>query len=119
MKKIKEVSEMTGVSRRTLQFYDEIGLLPAERTENNYRVHDDELLAKLWRILIYREIGCKLAEIHELVNSSPQEVSKLLDKHIVNMYSQRERLKVNIRCTEALRENDELCGEYKAIKKGT
>ena len=71
MKKIKKVSEMTDVSRRTLQFYDEIGLLTAERTENNYRVYDKETLGRLWRILIYREISCKLTKIKELLNAVP------------------------------------------------
>ena len=41
MKKVNEVSQLAGVSKRTLQFYDDEELLPAERSEGNYRLYDD------------------------------------------------------------------------------
>lgn len=118
MKKIKEVSEMTGVSRRTLQFYDEIGLLPAERTENNYRVYDEEALGRLWRILIYREIGCKLSEIKELLSAAPKEQYEILDRHIDNMTQVIEKLKKNICLTTALMEHKEFYYEFLRREEG-
>ena len=49
MRTISQVAELTGISTRTLQYYDEIGLLkPSELTESGYRLYDDEAeVAKL------------------------------------------------------------------------
>ena len=49
-KKIEEVSKLSGVSKRTLQYYDEEGILPVKRSKNNYRLYDDETIERLWKI---------------------------------------------------------------------
>ena len=52
MKTVKEVSEITGISIRTLRYYDEIGLLkPTELTSAGYRLYDDKALEKLYEIM--------------------------------------------------------------------
>ena len=57
MKTVNEVSKLTGVSIRTLQYYDKIGLLkPAEYTESGYRLYDDAALERLQQILLFREL---------------------------------------------------------------
>lgn len=57
MKTVKEVSELTGVSIRTLRYYDEIDLLkPAKVTEAGYRLYDENSLKKLRQILFFREL---------------------------------------------------------------
>ena len=63
MKKTKEASEMAGVSKRTLQYYDDIGLLRSQRDINNHRLYDDESLNRLWKIMVLKELGFELAEI--------------------------------------------------------
>ena len=64
MRTISQVAELTGISTRTLQYYDEIGLLkPSELTESGYRLYDDEALQKLQQILFFKELGFKLKEI--------------------------------------------------------
>ncbi len=64
MRTISQVAELTGVSTRTLQYYDEIGLLkPSELTESGYRLYDDESLQKLQQILFFKELGFKIKEI--------------------------------------------------------
>lgn len=56
MKTVKEVSMITGVSIRTLRYYDEIGLLkPTELTATGYRLYDNKALEKLQEILFFRE----------------------------------------------------------------
>ena len=60
MKKVNEVSRLAGVSKRTLQFYDDEGLLPAQRSKDNYRLYDDAALERLWEILVYRAMGLDL-----------------------------------------------------------
>ena len=68
MRTISQVAELTGISTRTLQYYDEIGLLkPSELTESGYRLYDDEALQKLQQILFFKELGFKLKEIKEIL----------------------------------------------------
>ena len=62
-KKIEEVSKLSGVSKRTLQYYDDEGILPVKRSKNNYRLYDDETMEILWEILWYKEMGFDLKEI--------------------------------------------------------
>ena len=64
MKTVKDVSEIAGVSIRTLRHYDEIGLLkPTELTEAGYRLYDDKALEKLQEIMFYRELEIPLSDI--------------------------------------------------------
>lgn len=69
MKKIKEVIELSGLSRRTLQYYDDTGLLDNSRTPENYRLYGDEDLERLWKIILYKEMGFQLDEIRKLLNN--------------------------------------------------
>ena len=66
--RINEVAKLTGVSARTLQYYDEIGLLIPEKLDNGYRDYSDENLDKLQKILFYRFLKFKLNDIKELLD---------------------------------------------------
>ena len=68
MRKIKDVAELSGLSRRTLQYYDDMGLMDNSRTSENYRLYGDEDLKRLWKIILYKEMGFQLAEIRTLLN---------------------------------------------------
>lgn len=58
MKTISQVAKLAGISTRTLQYYDEIGLLtPSQRTDAGYRFYDDDSLQKLQQILFFKELG--------------------------------------------------------------
>lgn len=70
MKTISQVAKLTGISIRTLQYYDEIGLLkPSDLTQSGYRLYDDEALQRLQQILFFRELGFKLKDIREILES--------------------------------------------------
>ncbi len=61
MKTIKEIAELTGVSARTLRYYDEIGLLkPTDKSEAGYRLYDEDALETLRQILFFREFDIPL-----------------------------------------------------------
>lgn len=69
MMTVSQVTKLTGASARTLQYYDEIGLLkPRELTSAGYRLYDDETLQKLQQILFFKELGFKLQEINEIIS---------------------------------------------------
>ena len=70
MRTVKEVSKLTGVSVRTLHYYDAIGLLePTKVTDAGYRMYDDTSLSRLQNILLFRELQFPLKEIKEILDS--------------------------------------------------
>ena len=72
MMTVKQVSVLTGVSVRTLQFYDEIGLLkPTQMTESGYRLYDESALEVLQQILFFKELDFTLREI-KVIMENPQ-----------------------------------------------
>jgi DNA-binding transcriptional MerR regulator len=88
---VKELSEIAGVSVRTLHHYDRIGLLRAKREANNgYRYYDEEAVMCLQNILFYRELGFELKEIGTFLESGRDE--ELLSKHRVILIKKKKRL---------------------------
>lgn len=70
MRTISQVAKLTGISVRTLQYYDKIGLLkPSQLTASGYRLYDDNSLQKLQQILFFKELGFKLTEIQEILQN--------------------------------------------------
>ena len=70
MKSVKDVSEITGLSIRTLRYYDEIGLLkPTELTKAGYRLYDNKALEKLQEIMFFRELEIPLIDIKKIMDN--------------------------------------------------
>jgi len=79
---VNKLAKISGVSVRTLHFYDEIGLLkPAFYGENNYRYYKEEQLLKLQQILFYRELGFPLNEIQRIIESGDFNKVEALQSH--------------------------------------
>lgn len=69
MKSVSQVTQLTGISARTLQYYDKIDILkPSDHTAAGYRLYDDEALQKLQQILFFKELGFKLTEINDFIS---------------------------------------------------
>jgi DNA-binding transcriptional MerR regulator len=80
--KINEVAKLTGISVRTLHYYDGIGLLhPCEVTETGYRLYDEKDLDCLQQILFFRELDFPLKDIQELINNPAFDKHKALENH--------------------------------------
>lgn len=78
MMTVHEVSKLAGVSIRTLQYYDKIGLLhPTGYTDAGYRLYDDADLERLQHILLFRELEFPLKDIKAIINSPDFDRSKL------------------------------------------
>ena len=105
MKKIREVSMMSGITRRTLQYYDDEGILPVERTKENYRLYDEKALRKLWEILIYREIGLSIEQIKQLFEPGGKAQAEILEKQIQSMSESSTMLAEKIRFAEKVMEH--------------
>ncbi len=77
--KIKEVSKLTSLSIRTLQYYDEIDLLkPSRRTEADYRLYSSEDLLRLQQITTLKYLGCSLATIRNIIQHPDFNLQKSL-----------------------------------------
>ncbi|MBD5552039.1 MAG: MerR family transcriptional regulator [Lachnospiraceae bacterium] len=93
MKTVHEVSKLAGVSIRTLQYYDKIGLLrPAEYTEAGYRLYDDADLRRLQQILLFRELEFPLKDIKKIIESPDFDSGKALEQQIALLTLKKEHI---------------------------
>lgn len=108
MKTVAQVSALTGLSVRTLHYYDQIGLLhPAQVTDAGYRLYDAQNLMTLQQILFYREMGFPLKEIRSIILNPAFDKTKALLGHRKVLYMKRERLDQLISHVDSLLEGDE------------
>ena len=93
MMTVHEVSKLAGVSIRTLQYYDKIGLLhPTGYTDAGYRLYDDADLERLQHILLFRVLEFPLKDIREIMNSPDFDRSKALEQQIEMLTLKKEHL---------------------------
>lgn len=93
---VKKLAEVSGVSIRTLHFYDEIGLLkPAYYGSNGYRFYEEEQLFLLQQILFFRELGFELKQIQRVLGKKDFDKVSALSSH-------RQVLQKNLRRTKEL-----------------
>ncbi len=91
--RINEVVKLTGVSARTLQYYDEIGLLIPQKLDNGYRDYSEENLEKLQKILFYRFLKFKLNDIRELLEGDFDNL-KILEQQRELILREKEKFEV-------------------------
>ena len=94
LKKIEEVSKLSGISKRALQYYDDEGLLRAKRSKENYRLYDENDMKKLWEILWYKEMGFHLREIKEIFAVPKKERSIYLEQRMKEIEGKIQNLEV-------------------------
>ncbi|MBQ2990481.1 MAG: MerR family transcriptional regulator [Clostridia bacterium] len=83
MKTVHQVSQLAGISVRTLHHYDAIGLLkPAQVTSAGYRLYDDASLRRLQIILLFRELQFPLKEIKDILDHPDYDADKALKQQI-------------------------------------
>ncbi len=93
MRTVKEISNITGISVRTLHYYDEIGLLtPTTCTEAGYRLYDDKALETLQQILFFREFELSLKEIKTILENPDFDRETILRSQKKMLELKRERL---------------------------
>ena len=79
MKTVKDVSDITGISIRTLRYYDEIGLLkPTKLTESGYRLYDNKALEQLQEIMFFRELEIPLMDIKKIMENPNYDKEQVL-----------------------------------------
>ena len=93
MRTVKDVSELTGISVRTLHYYDEIGLLkPTSCSEAGYRLYDDKALETLQQILFFREFDMPLLEIKAVMENPALDRDTILRSQKKMLQLKKDRL---------------------------
>lgn len=93
MKTIKDISKIAGISVRTLQYYDKIGLLhPTDYSDTGYRLYSDDDLITLQHILLFKELEFPLNEIKEIINSDNFDRDIALEQQINLLTLKKERI---------------------------
>ena len=93
MRTVKEVSDLTGISVRTLHYYDEIGLLkPTDKSEAGYRLYDDKALEALQQVLFFREFDIPLKEIKAIVENPALDRNQILQMQRNMLTAKKERM---------------------------
>ena len=93
MMTVHEVSQLAGVSVRTLQYYDKIGLLhPSKYSDAGYRLYSDTDLERLQQILLFRELEFPLKDIMEIMESPNFDRNKAFDQQITLLKLKKDHL---------------------------
>ena len=101
MMTVHEVSDLAGVSIRTLQYYDRIGLLPPSAvTEAGYRLYNETALETLQQILLFRELAFPLREIKAILHEPDFDRDKALSQQITLLKLKKERIEKIIALAE-------------------
>ncbi len=114
---VKQVSELTGVSIRTLHHYDAIGLLrPTAVTDAGYRLYDGASLARLRQILFFRELAFPLADIKRILASPDYDAREALRDQLRLLELRRNKLDKLIGCTRQMLEEGDMTMDLSAFK---
>lgn len=90
---VNKLAKMSGISTRTLHYYDEIGLLSPERiSSNGYRIYGQLQVDLLQQILFFRELGMSLEEIKEIIYSKTFDQTLALENHLSALYRKKEQI---------------------------
>lgn len=93
MMTVKEISKITGISARTIHYYDEIGLFtPTGKTEAGYRLYDDKALENLQQILFFREFDISLKEIRAIMENPNLDRKQILQIQKEMLLAKKERI---------------------------
>lgn len=118
---IKEFAELTGVSVRTLHYYDEIGLLkPSEvDAQTGYRFYDENSFERMQAILFYRELDFSLKTIAEILSSPDYDKQQVLSRQRKLLLAKKERLEQLIMAIDSVEKGEcfmKTKNEYEVLK---
>lgn len=90
MYKVSDIATISGVSKRTIRYYDEIALLkPSKISSNGYRFYTDKDLDRLQQILLYKNLGMSLYDISKILNDDNFDIEKSLKETLKSYKTQK------------------------------
>lgn len=94
---ISKLAQLSGVSTRTLRYYDQVGLLcPVRTSSNSYRIYGQTEVNRLQQILFYRELGVTLEEIGRILDAPSFDRAKALDDHMSALIRKKQQIELLI-----------------------
>jgi len=91
---INKLARLSGVTTRTLHYYDEIGLLSPNRTSSNgYRIYGQNEVSLLQQILFFKELGMPLDEIKKIMTSADYDETTSLQKHLTALKAKQKQIR--------------------------
>ena len=94
---VNKLARMSGVSTRTLRYYDQIGLLsPGRVASNGYRIYGPAQVDLLQKILFFRELGFELDTIKRIVGAPDFDCDAALESHLAALLKRREQIETLI-----------------------
>ena len=115
---VNEVSKIAGISVRTLQYYDKIGLLPPSGfTDSGYRLYNEDSLERLQTVLLFRELEFPLKEIKKIIENPDFDKQKALSEQIKLLELRREQLDSLISLAQKLIKKEEKTLDFSAFDK--
>lgn len=109
---IKEASQLSGVTIRTLHHYDKMGLIKAEKAENGYRYYTNDDIEKIKIIRYYRLLGFSLGKIKKIINGEDFDIINILESQLTLLSKEQEKIDLiieNIKQTlESKKESESL-----------
>ena len=101
--KINELEDLLGVSKATVRYYEDQGLVTPQRTENGYREYSDEDVQLFQKIIVLRKLGLSMTELRDLIDGKA-ELDDVLSYNIEKLRTRQDEIASAI----------ELCGKIKA-----
>jgi len=89
---VGEVAELLGVSVRTLHHWESMGLVRADRTAGGYRRYSHDDLARIQRVVLYRELGLSLPEVASVLDADPLETLRRQRIELLEQVERTERM---------------------------
>lgn len=89
---VTKPAKLSGVTTRTLRYYDQIGLLCPVRIASGYRIYGEKEVDRLQQILFYRELGMELKEIADILKSPEFDRRKALESHLSALLQKKNQL---------------------------
>lgn len=93
---VKELADLSGVSRRTLQYYDNEGILTTDKNTNGHRMYHEHHLRRLMQINFYKSVGFSLEQIRNKMKEAPNDIGEMLNAQSILLQRQLEGIKAKI-----------------------
>lgn len=102
-KTLQEIYQTLGITRRAVQGYEEMGLVSAsDKNKYGYLLYSEADVQRIKKIKLYQELGFKLKEVKELIDAPDYVVKEALEKRIIKLKEEQERLERMILIAKAL-----------------
>jgi DNA-binding transcriptional MerR regulator len=116
MDKIGEIAKRFGISKRTLRYWEEMGVLSSKRLENGYRFYDNENVTRIHQIVLFRKLRIPIVDIEQMYLLNDINVaSDTFNKHFENLKQEATVSNSLIAMIEQLIQYTSKCNDFEQL----